>query len=465
MNKFLKDNKYAAIGVTAFLVIAASALTIFVIFNFGLVLTGIKRLLRILTPIIDGVALAYILTPSLNFIEREWVGRLFARSKKEMTVKRRRLKRNISILITYIIFIGLVYMFFRLIIPQLINSIKSIVYQFPRYINNLEVFITQLFDDYPEIEETINTFITDYSIQLNAYIQNKLIPQAEDLIKVFSLSVFNVLKATLNLIIGFIISLYLMSTKELLAGQAKKILYAMYETKEANRIISGIRYSHTVFIGFLGGKLIDSVIIGFLCFGITRIVGIPYAVLVSVIVGVTNIIPFFGPYIGAIPSIFLVLMVNPIKALYLLIIILIIQQLDGNIIGPKILGDSTGLSSFWVIFAITVFGGLFGIPGMLLGVPTFAVIYALTKYNINRKLRHKSMPQDTEAYIKVGTVEKDGTFMEYVPVKGRSLLQILGIDKTKTVFRSILSDVDDDDEEEETKSADTEAGKKDGENG
>ena len=466
MNRFLKDNKYAAIGITAFLVIAASALTVFVIFNFGLVLSGIKRLLHILTPIIDGVALAYILTPSLNFIEREWVGRLFARSKKEMTVRRRRVKRNLSILITYIIFIGLLYLFFRLIIPQLINSIKSIVYQFPRYINNLEAFIKQLFNDYPEIEETLNTFITDYSIQLNTYIQNKLIPQAEDLIKVFSLSVFNVLKATLNLIIGFIISLYLMSTKELLAGQAKKIMYAMYETKEANRLISGIRYSHTVFIGFLGGKLIDSVIIGFLCFGITRIVGIPYAVLVSVIVGVTNIIPFFGPYIGAIPSIFLVLMVNPIKALYLLIIILVIQQLDGNIIGPKILGDSTGLSSFWVIFAITVFGGLFGIPGMLLGVPTFAVIYALTKYNINRKLRHKSMPQDTEAYIKVGSVEKDGTFMEYVPVKGRSLLQILGIDKTKTVFRGILSDVDDEDEEEvKTKAADTADTNNDSQNG
>ena len=451
-------------NIPAFLVIAASALTVFVIFNFGLVLTGIRRLLRILTPIIDGIALAYILTPSLNFIEREWVARIFARSKKTMTVKRRRLKRNISILITYVIFIGLVYLFFRLIIPQLINSIKSIVYQFPRYINNLEAFVTQLFDDYPEIEETLNSFITDYSIQLNTYIQNKLIPQAEDLIKVFSMSVFNVLKAMLNLIIGFIISLYLMSTKELLAGQAKKIMYAIYETKEANRIISGIRYSHTVFIGFLGGKLIDSVIIGFLCFGVTRIVGIPYTVLVSVIVGVTNIIPFFGPYIGAIPSIFLVLMVNPIKALYLLIIILVIQQIDGNIIGPKILGDSTGLSSFWVIFAITVFGGLFGIPGMLLGVPTFAVIYALTKYNINRRLRHKSLPQDTEKYINVGTIEKDGTFMEYVPVKGRSLLQILGIDKTKTVFKGILSDVDDE-EEEEAKTADAAADKNDSENG
>ena len=450
MNRFLKDNKYAAIGVTAFMVIVASALAVFVIFNFGLVLSGFRRLLRILTPIIDGVALAYILTPLLNFVEREWVSKLYVRSIKPMTPKRKRTRRNLSILVTYIIFSGLIYLFFRLIIPQLINSIKSIVYQFPRYINNLEVFITQLFDDYPDIETTINEFITDYSIQLNTYIQNKLIPQAEDLIKVFSMSVFNILKALFNLIIGVIISLYLMSTKELLAGQAKKILYALYENKEANRIISGIRYSHTVFVGFLSGKLIDSVIIGFLCFGVTRIVGIPYAVLVSVIVGVTNIIPFFGPYIGAIPSILLVLMINPIKALYLLIIILVIQQLDGNVIGPKILGDSTGLSSFWVIFSITIFGGLFGIAGMILGVPTFAVIYALTKYNVNRKLRHKSMPQDTESYINVGSVEKDGSFIEYVPVKGRSLLQILGIDKTRTVFKGILSDVDDEDDDSDT---------------
>lgn len=440
MNRFFKDNKYAAIGVTAFSVIVAGALAIFVIFNFGLVLTGFKQLLHILTPIIDGIALAYILTPLLNFVEREWIGRLYVHSKKEMTHKRKKSKRNWSILVTYMIFIGLVYLFFRLIIPQLINSVKSIVYQFPRLINNLEKFVAELFADNPDIESSINDFITDYSIQLNNIVQTKLIPQAEDLIKSFSVSVINVFKALFNLIIGVIISLYLMATKELLSGQAKKILYALYETKEANRIISGIRYTHTVFIGFLSGKLIDSVIIGVLCFIIISIVGVPYAVLVSVIVGVTNIIPFFGPYIGAIPSILLVLMINPIKALYLLIIILVLQQLDGNVIGPKILGDSTGLSSFWVIFSITVFGGMFGIAGMLLGVPTFAVIYALIKYKVNRKLKAKSMPQDTSPYITVGSVEKDGTFIEYVPVKGRSLLQIIGIDKRKPVKQEIITD-------------------------
>ncbi len=443
MNRFLKDNKDAALGVTAFMVIVSGALAVFVIFNFGIVLTGFKKLLQILTPIIDGVALAYILTPLLNFVEREWIGRIYTRSKKEMTPKRKKSMRSWSILVTYMIFIGLIFLFFRLIIPQLIASIKSIIYQFPRLINNLETFIADLFDDNPDIESTLNEFITDYSIQLNNIVQTKLIPQAEDLIKTFSLSVINVFKALFDLIIGVIISLYLMSTKELLAGQTKKILYAQYENKEANRIISGIRYSHSVFIGFLGGKLIDSVIIGILCFIIISIVGIPYAVLVSVIIGVTNIIPFFGPYIGAIPSILLVLMINPIKALYLLIIILVLQQLDGNVIGPKILGDSTGLSSFWVIFSITVFGGMFGLAGMILGVPTFAVIYALVKYKVNRKLKAKSMPQNTTSYINVGAVDKDGSFIDYVPVKGRSFLQIIGIDKRKNAKEEILPDDND----------------------
>ncbi len=443
MNRFLKDNKYAALGVTAFMVIVSGALAVFVIFNFGIVLSGFKKLLQILTPIIDGVALAYILTPLLNFVEREWVGRIYTRSKKEMTPKRKKSMRSWSILVTYMIFIGLIFLFFRLIIPQLIASIKSIIYQFPRLINNLEAFIAELFDDNPDIESTLNEFITDYSIQLNNIVQTKLIPQAEDLIKTFSLSVINVFKALFDLIIGVIISLYLMSTKELLAGQTKKILYAQYENKEANKIISGIRYSHSVFIGFLGGKLIDSVIIGILCFIIISIVGIPYAVLVSVIIGVTNIIPFFGPYIGAIPSILLVLMINPIKALYLLIIILVLQQLDGYVIGPKILGDSTGLSSFWVIFSITVFGGMFGLAGMILGVPTFAVIYALVKYKVNRKLKAKSMPQDTTSYINVGAVDKDGSFIDYVPVKGRSFLQIIGIDKRKNAKEEILPDDND----------------------
>ncbi len=446
MNNLFKKNKYAAAGITAFLVIVASAFSVFVIFNFGIVLSGFKRLLRILTPIIDGFALALILTPLMNFVEQKWVGRLYKiKPGREMTPKRLRSRRTWSILVTFAIFFGLLFLFFRLVIPEVIASVNKIIPQFPKNIRKIEEFITKTFQDNPDLEETINSYITRYSIQLNNLLQQKLMPQAERLIKVFSLSVINVLKASLNMIIGIIVSIYLMSSKELFAGQIKKILYALYDTKEANRMISGIRYTHSVFIGFLGGKVIDSIIIGILTYIVTSIVHIPYAVLVSVIVGVTNIIPFFGPYIGAIPSILLVLMEDPMKALYLTIIIIIIQQVDGNIIGPKILGDSTGLSSFWVIFSITIFGGLFGLAGMLLGIPVFAVIYALVKYKINRRLRHKSLPEDTGLYISVGSIEEDGTFMEYVPVKGRSLLQILGVDKKKTPKPSIINEKDEED--------------------
>ena len=447
MNKLFKDNKYAAIGVTAFSVIFFSALSVYVIFNFGTILGLISSFIKILTPIIDGAALAYILTPVLNYVETRWIGALYRLDKKEMTIKRKRRRRSWSILVTYLLFVALLYLFFRLVMPQLILSIKSIIYQLPRYINNLEAFVTELFTNYPEAEDTVNSFITSYSIELNDTIQNQLLPQMGGIIGFFSASVVSVIKTFFNLIVGVILSVYLMYSKELLSGQCKKILYALYETKEANRMISGIRYTHSIFSNFIIGKVIDSVIIGFLTFAVTSIVGIPYAVLVSVIIGVTNLIPFFGPFIGAIPSVLLVLMIDPMKALYLLIIVIIIQQLDGNIIGPKILGDSTGLSSFWVIFSITLFGGIFGVPGMLLGVPSFAVIYALVRYKINRKLRHKDMPEATTPYINVGSIEKDGSFIDYVPVKRRSILQIVGIDKKKSESPDIITDDTDEDDD------------------
>lgn len=438
----IKDNKYLVWGITAFLVICGALLATYLIFNFKAVSAGFSSLLRILTPVIDGIVLAYLLTPILNFVESKWIGWIFKKLNIEMTYKTRKLRRSISIFVTLILVICVLGVFFRIVIPQLIISIQSIIFQFPVYINNLEKFVTDILDNNPNLESTVDSLFATYSTQVTDYIEEGVLPQINTLIKTMSIGVINFLKWTFNLLIGFIISVYLMSSKELLAGQSKKIVYAWYDSKEANKIISGIRYTHQTFIGFVGGKIIDSIIIGILTFIVTSIVGTPYAVLVSVIVGVTNIIPFFGPYIGAIPSALLILMVNPLQCLYFIICILIIQQIDGNIIGPKILGDSTGLSSFWVIFAITFFGGLLGVAGMILGVPTFAVIYALFRYKINRKLRHKGMPQDTTLYVNVGSVEKDGSFMEYVPIKGRSILEVLGIKKTQTIKREIIIDDD-----------------------
>ena len=224
-----------------------------------------------------------------------------------------------------------------------------------------------------------------------------------------------IFKALWNLIIGFIISIYLLGSKEKFAGQAKKIVYAVLDRKTGNEMISNFRFIHSTFIGFIGGKIVDSILIGILCFCCTSIIGTPYAILVSMIIGVTNVIPFFGPWIGGIPSALLVLMVDPKQALYFGILIIFIQQFDGNILGPKILGDSTGLSGFWVIFAITIFGGLFGVLGMVVGVPIFAVFYAGVKSVVNRKLQKKNLPTDLSPYMTLGQIEESMAFTEYIP--------------------------------------------------
>lgn len=432
------DKKYFAWGLTAFLVICGCLLFTYLIFNFNNVLALLSTLRKILMPIIDGIAIAYLLTPILNFVESKWVDFFYRLAKTEMTVKKKKQRRGFSIFITMILFSAVLYIFFRIVIPQLILSIQSIIFQFPIYVNNLGNFFTKLLENNPELESTVDTIYDAYSKQAISLLQDSVLPKVNDILKTLSSGIINFIKGMFNIIIGIIISIYLMSSKEVLSGQAKKIVYSYHDRKSANKIIAGTRYTHRTFIGFVGGKIIDSIIIGIVTFIVTNIVGTPYAVLVSVIVGVTNIIPFFGPYIGAIPSTLLILMVNPIQALYFVIIILIIQQVDGNIIGPKILGDSTGLSSFWVIFAITLFGGLFGVAGMIIGVPTFAVIYALFRYKVNKRLRAKNLPVDTTPYINLGSIENDNTFIEYVPVKGRSLLQILGIQKMDVVKREIL---------------------------
>lgn len=440
------QNKYFAIGLTAFFVICGSLLFTYILFNFANVLSILKSFRKILMPIIDGIALAYLLTPILNLVEKKWLGFVYSNKEIVMTPRKRRLKRSISICITLIITGFVLYIFFSIVIPQIILSVQSIIFQLPVYLNNLSVLITDLLANNKELDSIVNSLFTTYSEALYNYVQNNVLPQINELVKTLYSGVFSFIKGTFNFIVGFIISVYLMSSKELLAGQAKKILYSTHENKSANRILSGIRYTHNTFIGFIGGKIVDSIIIGILTFIIIKIFSIPYPVLISVIVGVTNIIPFFGPYIGAIPSAFLVLMVDPIKALYFIIIVLIIQQVDGNIIGPKILGDSTGLSSFWVIFSITIFGGIFGIAGMIIGVPTFAVIFALIRYKVNRKLKKKNMPTETQPYIYLGSVEKDGSFIEYVPIKGRSILEILGVKKT---FRSRANIIEDEADESE----------------
>lgn len=366
-------------------------------------------------PIIDGFVLAYLMTPILNKIEKRIIKPLYVKAKVPLTPKNKRRMRGLSILVTIVLILVVLYEFFGLIIPEVVRSIQSIIFQFPIYVNNLSNWAMGLLNNNPDLENVVDSLIDQYSSKILDYVNSNLLPYINDVLKTLSSSVIGVLKAMWNFVIGFIISIYVLGSKEKFAGQAKKIAYAVFDRKLGNEVVTNFRFIHSTFIGFIGGKIVDSIIIGVICFICTTIIGTPYAILVSVIIGVTNIIPFFGPWIGGIPSALLVLMVDPMHALYFVILIMIIQQFDGNILGPKILGDSTGLSGFWVIFAITIFGGLFGVLGMVVGVPIFAVFYAGVKASVNRSLMKKNLPTELGPYMTVGQIDESMEFTEYVP--------------------------------------------------
>ena len=276
-------------------------------------------------------------------------------------------------------------------------------------INFLKV---DFFSNNPKLAKNFNNIVDNYAPEITSFLKDNVLGKVDVLLKNVSLNVIGVIKVLWNLIIGFIISIYVLASKETFAGQSKKIIYAIFHRKNANNIIEAGRFINKTFMGFISGKIIDSAIIGCLCFIGTTLIGTPHALLVSVIVGVTNIIPFFGPFLGAIPCLLLILIIEPIQALYFVFFIFFLQQLDGNVIGPKILGDSTGLSGFWVIFSITLFGGLYGVGGMIIGVPFCAIVYAGVRMLVNNRLEKKSMNTDTSLYVTLEKVdESDGDFI------------------------------------------------------
>ncbi len=416
--KFKLNNKYFRWGLTAFLVIAASICFYYLLFHGTDIKNGFNSIFRLLTPIIFGFVMAYLMTPILNYIEYRILIPLCNKWKIKDTTKRSKIIRGISILLTVFLFFAIIYGLIAMLLSQIVPSIANIISNFDGYVSNFIKWLNKLLsDDYPEVGAQITKMIDTYSEELEVWLNDTVLTKSSELIRTVSLSVINVLKLLWNFLIGLMISLYVLAGKEKFAGQAKKLTYAIFDNDVANIIINNFRFTHKTFIGFLSGKILDSIIIGILCFIGTSILHTPYAALVSVIVGVTNVIPVFGPYLGAVPSTVLIFVVDPthpLNCVYFVIFILILQQFDGNFLGPKILGESTGLTGFWVIFSITLFGGLFGVMGMVIGVPTFAVFYAAVKSFVNTLLSKKNIPQETNVYINVAAVEEN-TLYEYVP--------------------------------------------------
>lgn len=416
--KFKFNNKYLRWGLTAFLVIAASITFYYLIFHSSNIHEKFSLIMGILMPVIFGLVTAYLLTPILNFMESRVLVPLFDKFQIRETRSRRKVIRGIGILVTAFLFVALIYGLISMLVSQIVPSVEGIVSNFDSYVSNVSNWIDQMLDDNPEIGAYLSKTFDKFSEQLEDWL-NHLIPGTATLIRTLSLSFINILDVLWDFVIGFIISIYVLASKEHFAGQAKKLMYAVFERDTANKIIRNFRFTHRTFIGFLSGKIIDSLIIGVLCFIGTSLMKTPYAILISLIIGVTNIIPFFGPFLGAIPSTILIFVVDPMHPLncvYFALFALALQQFDGNILGPKILGSSTGLTGFWVIFSITLFGGLFGVVGMIVGVPIFAILYAAVRSIISNRLSGKDLPSETVLYETVDYIDEDG-FHEAMPVR------------------------------------------------
>ena len=406
-----EEKKYLKMGIIAFCTIAASILFFFALYRMDDISRVMQTITKSAEPIIIGLVLAYLLMPVKNFVEKPVFKLMIKTGLKERTCKD--FARGIGITGALIFFFVLIGLFVSILVPALGSSIITLVNNMSMYVTSFIAWAKEIGIKDTTIFVAFGEYLTDFTAALEAWAKTDLLPLVQQYITQITTGVFAVFKTFLNFIIGIIVVVYVMSIEETLVGQGKKAIYAFFPAKKGNLIISTLRKSNEIFGGFIIGKIIDSAIMGVLCYIGCLILNIPSALLVAVIVGVTNVIPFFGPFIGAIPSILIVLIQSPMHGIYLAIFILILQQVDGNIIGPKILGDTTGLSSFWVLFAILVAGGLFGFFGMLLGVPVFAVIYYIFQEIIKYRMEKRKLSSDTDDYVKLLYIDSQTKEMIY----------------------------------------------------
>lgn len=386
--------RYLKIGITGAAILASGILCAFVLFKMPVIISILKGITEILKPFLYGVVFAYLLAPLCNKIE-EKLFQIFPKAK----TKARRFICFIAIVISLCVAIAVIWLIIMMIIPQVWDSVMKIIQMVPQKLIVVNNWIEHMLENQPELQAYFEEFSSQAESNIDSLLNVDTIQKVQSIINSLSVQLFGVLGVVKNIFLGLLISAYLLGSRKLFGAQAGLILHGVFSDKWAKIIEEEIRYTDKIFNGFLVGKIIDSAIIGLLCFAGTSIMGFEAPAFISVIIGITNIIPFFGPFIGAIPCGLLLLLENPMHCLYFIIFIFVLQQLDGNVIGPKILGNTTGVSSFWVLFAILLFGGMWGVVGMVIGVPLFAVIYDIIRKLVYRGLRkHKreSMIADYE---------------------------------------------------------------------
>ncbi len=404
------NQKYTTIAVYTILSSLVIILIVAAVMNFPVIGAAIGKLNSILTPVWYGLIIAYLANPILKFCEKH----IF---RFKITTKRQKgTKRALSIVLTLIIILMILTILLLLIIPQVYLSAADFSSKLGGYIQSTTKLINEftakldaIFES-SVLSEIFGNDVNTVSDFFNKYIDlEKLSAAFQDMIAELTVTIKDhfpqvvgifsgIASGFLNAVLGICFSIYFLASKEKLVAQLKKLLRSVTSQNAYNSVLELCNFTDKTFGSFITGEILDSLIVGVLCFIVCAICRIPYAVLIGVIVGVTNIIPVAGPFIGAIPSFLIIFIVDPVKALWFAVIILIIQQMDGNVIKPKILGQTTGLASLWVLFSITVMGGLMGLVGMIIAVPLFSILYSLLKIAVEKKLAKRELPTATVDY-------------------------------------------------------------------
>lgn len=385
-----KKRRYLNISLAVFSAIAMSLILFFILFRMQGIGNALKTVSDILAPFVYGGVIAYLLRPLCNTYESFFTDILPQKAK--------RFANGVAVILSIITGILVVYTLIIMIAPQLYSSILSLWNSLPEKINQFIVWATEVFGEDDELLQLFNSISQKLMAELESWTQNTLIPQITNIVSGVGSSVLKVLNFLYNLLIGLIVAVYLLGSRKKFARQSVLLVRSCLKPKWADMFLNEIAFIDRMFGGFIDGKILDSAIIGVLCYIGCVIFKFPNPLLIAAIVGITNVIPFFGPFIGAVPSTFLILIEDPIKALWFVLFVLVLQQLDGNIIGPAILGDRTGISSFWVLFTIILCGGLWGIVGMIIAVPLFAVIYDIIKKLVRRGLCNKDQMELWQQY-------------------------------------------------------------------
>ena len=385
--------RYVYLMLSIFGGIGLSVVLFFVVYRFRGVGDALNKLGSILAPFAYGGVVAYLLRPMCNLYEG-----LF---QKHLPKKLKKLSNGLAVGLSMISGLLIVYALIIMIAPQLFSSIQTLWLSLPDKISALYAWAMATFGENEKLVSLFNTIYNTVNTDLQNWADNTLAPYVSSVVSIVSgvgSSVWKVLMFLYNLLVGLIVAVYLLFSRKKFARQSVLIIRSALKPKWAELLLDEVAFIDRMFGGFIDGKILDSAIIGVLCYIGCTIFRFPNALLVSAVVGITNVIPFFGPIIGAVPSTLLILIESPIKALWFVVFVLALQQLDGNVIGPKILGDRTGLSSFWVLFTIILFGGLWGVFGMVIGVPLFAVIYDTVKKLVRRGLDKKGQIEVWEQY-------------------------------------------------------------------